>query len=250
VVALNAFVGIEVLVGDGMGGFGAPIVSNCRTYETPVLADLNGDGHVDILGFYQKISLCFGDGTGHFVNSEWSSGTSAGVSGDIVAADLNNDGRPDLVIANYENLEVQINESAWVGSPTYGAGTAGCFGPQWIGAASIPKVGKSNFQLACDHAPESALGLGLVTNVSLASGGDPFGLGIELLVDLLASTAIYGFDFHSDALGLGTAPLPIPNNPALVGNTYYAQAIWAWPPACALTPYRLSSSVGLTLTIQ
>ena len=51
--------------------------------------------------------------------------------------------------------------------------------------------------------------------------------------------------------------LPIPNDPWLVGHTYYAQAVTAWydpatgnVPFCSPSKYNLASSEGLAITIQ
>jgi hypothetical protein len=42
--------------------------------------------------------------------------------------------------------------------------------------------------------------------------------------------------------------ISIPNDPALVGKTYYAMALWAWT-SCSLPPFNLSTSRGLAIAI-
>jgi hypothetical protein len=106
------------------------------------------------------------------------------------------------------------------------------------------------FAFTCDNAPPSSLGLCLVANAQDAAGSDPFGIGVLLHVNLFAATEVLAFDFPSDALGSAlTTGTGIPNDPFLVGQTYYAQALWVWA-TCALPPFDLSTSKGLAITIR
>ncbi|MBI1382700.1 MAG: hypothetical protein GC161_16620 [Planctomycetaceae bacterium] len=47
-----------------------------------------------------------------------------------------------------------------------------------------------------------------------------------------------------------TAPLPIPNNPLLVGLSLYFQGAALWPAPCPALPLGLSTSRGLAVTVQ
>jgi hypothetical protein len=103
--------------------------------------------------------------------------------------------------------------------------------------------------LTCDNAPPFALGLGLVTDSQDLAGSDPFGLGVILHCDFIFKTEIVALDFYSDGSGYSeTAGATIPNNPALVGNTFFAFALWSWT-SCSLPPTNLSSSMGLAMTL-
>jgi hypothetical protein len=120
---------------------------------------------------------------------------------------------------------------------------------------TYPKVGNSLFSLSSTAAPGDALGLVVVTNHANAAGSDPFGLGIQLLLDFPSSTTILGIDMPSNDIGGNAALLPIPNAPGLANQTFYAQAIWIWPQGASCShswnpPFGLSSSDGLAITIQ
>ncbi len=132
---------------------------------------------------------------------------------------------------------------------TFGSGTPGCSGTQSVSANGCPKLDTPGFQLHCDSAPPSSLGLGIVTDVPDLLGSDPFAIGILLHAGFAGATEVIPLDFVSDAAGFGSAPAPIPATPILAGKSYFAIAIWAWS-SCSLPPYGLSSSRGLGITIQ
>jgi hypothetical protein len=136
------------------------------------------------------------------------------------------------------------------GLVVYGTGTPGCAGTQTVHAGGPPRVDSPSFFLFCDHAPANSQGILLAGTSADSAGSDPFGWGILLHVDVLASTDLMALDMASDPGGLGFAPAKIPNDPALVGVTYHVQAIWHWAGACPLGPLGLSSSRGLSVTIE
>ena len=91
-----------VSLGDGSGGLAEPTLFPLTQRPTELLlSDLNGDMHVDVIGFSSRgisISLAVGDGT-------FAAPTDVTVPGfltDIVIADFNNDGKPDLVVSDFE----------------------------------------------------------------------------------------------------------------------------------------------------
>ena len=114
----------------------------------------------------------------------------------------------------------------------------------------MPKAGESAFALTTEHLPPSTLGLYLVGDAADVGGSDPFAPGVLLHVSLPTSVQILALNLGSDAAGNGLAPAAIPNAAALVGAVFYAQSLSLWPPSCALTPYHLSTSNGIRLTIQ
>ena len=133
-----------------------------------------------------------------------------------------------------------------LGVTSYGTGTPGCNGPQALGANHAPMIGSPGFALTCSNAPALSAGFGVLATGQDLLGSDPFGLGVLLHVNPL-SAALLTLPFSSDALGNAVAPAPIPNNPNLIGQTLYAQVLWAWT-SCALPPFGLSTSNGLALT--
>ncbi|MBL8694110.1 MAG: FG-GAP repeat protein [Planctomycetes bacterium] len=134
------------------------------------------------------------------------------------------------------------------GTSNYGTGTPGCAGTHTLDVTHAAMINSPHFGITCNNAPPSSLGLGILANAQDAAGSDPFGIGVLLHVNLFAATEIITLDFFSDALGNGLAAAPIPNASALVGNTYYAMALWAWT-TCSLPPYNLSTSKGLAITV-
>jgi hypothetical protein len=132
----------------------------------------------------------------------------------------------------------------------FGVGTPGCNGAHNMCANSAPYIGNAGFALLCDHAPASALGLGIVTDAAVVAGSDAFGLGFITYNDFFTSTELITFDFVSDANGKGGAAAAIPSDATLVGNTYYADALWAWPGGpCTPSPLGISSSNAAQITI-
>ncbi|MBI3818998.1 MAG: hypothetical protein HY286_09940 [Planctomycetes bacterium] len=138
------------------------------------------------------------------------------------------------------------------GLSKYGSGTPGCAGPHSLNANSTPKIGNALFNFYCDHAPPDALGVLIVGNAQDLSGSDSLGLGTLFLIDFINSTELLAFDLPANELGGACALTPIPNNAALVGNSYYAQGAFLWPvgSSCSPSPYMLSTTDGVALTIQ
>lgn len=138
-----------------------------------------------------------------------------------------------------------------VGTLPYGTGTPGCAGFEMAVASATPSIGNAFFGVHGDRAPSGTLGILLVTNVQDFSGSDPFGIGVKLHVGFFGASEAYGFDAVANSGGAAQVALPLPNNPSLVGLGYFAQFVWAWPGStCSLPPYGLSSSRGLSITIQ
>jgi len=106
--------GVSVLLGNGDGTFQPAVayIGTQSSYAPSALAvaDVNKDGHLDVAvaGFSQAGSLFLGNGNGTF-----QAGQPAGLNTDIggmVFADMNGDGRPDLVAADYGvGIDVQLH---------------------------------------------------------------------------------------------------------------------------------------------
>jgi hypothetical protein len=98
VVAGNA--GLTTWRGQGDGSFAAPIhVPQSGNWYALASADFDRDGHVDILGLADlHAGIALGDGKGGFAALQPLTGGEGPVEG-VVAADLDNDGLPDVALA-------------------------------------------------------------------------------------------------------------------------------------------------------
>lgn len=136
-----------------------------------------------------------------------------------------------------------------MGVSGYGSGTPGCAGPQTLLCESSLRSAPGNFTLECNHAPPNALGLILVSDQQDLAGSDPFYLGILLHVGMF-TTNLSGLDIVSTNMDTASVTLSLPDLTSIIGSTFYAQAVWLWPPAtCTPSPFGLSSSSALSITV-
>ena len=133
---------VWTLLGDCAGNFAAPkFVQTGEGNAALRVVDMNGDGHVDLvtspifgpLGYGDvsgdTLTVSFGDGHGNFTTGRSYVGTGQAYS--LAIADLNGDGKPDVVTSNIDTntATVYLND----GSGGFGA-------PQglFVGLAGIP----------------------------------------------------------------------------------------------------------------
>jgi len=149
-------------------------------------------------------------------------------------------------IVDGEVFQIVPASIEYPGIHSFGTGTPGCDGPLEMGANMQPNIGSSGFKLTCSNAPAASTGWTFVTDAPDPPGSDPFGLGVVLHVDLLATTQLYSFAMQSNDFGFGQTLVPLPYAPAAVGIEIYVQTIWAFS-ACAPSPFGLASSNGLAV---
>lgn len=105
IVAASHFGKVQTFLSDGRGGFTEQILQREDGYVAAQLADVNGDGHLDlILLGYQKagIEVYLGDGRGNWTLHTTLPQPRPGRTmpgRDLVVGDLNHDGHVDLVAA-------------------------------------------------------------------------------------------------------------------------------------------------------
>ncbi|HKQ76403.1 MAG TPA: FG-GAP-like repeat-containing protein [Blastocatellia bacterium] len=105
---------VAVLLGDGKGGFNPTPESPLRP-SNPVwgvaVADLNGDGKKDLAMGAQLnhgVTIMLGDGKGGFVSAPGSPMPAGKITNYLAVADLNRDGKQDIVASSYGSGEITV----------------------------------------------------------------------------------------------------------------------------------------------
>ena len=103
---------LTVLLGRGDGSFGAPVNTRVGHTQQGVLAtaDFNRDGNIDVAiaryAYPGFISILLGNGDGTFGHQRDIPTTPGDDPGSIAVGDLNSDGKPDLVVCNYQGSTI------------------------------------------------------------------------------------------------------------------------------------------------
>ncbi|MFN0205636.1 MAG: FG-GAP repeat domain-containing protein [Planctomycetota bacterium] len=246
--------GVKLNMGNGNGTFSSPsTILIPGSFPTDVrIRDINSDLRPDILltnTVRNSINVLVQTSPGIYTNNgEY---FAEGDPASLAIADFDQSGRLDVAVTGYLEgsfVILQNIESPVASSSTYGAGTFACTGRHGIAAAGVPAIGNADFGFVNTNVPSGSLGLLIVTDAADA-GSDPLGAGVAFLVDLVNATQLLSFDQTSDMYNYGGAKTPIPNDPMLQNLTLYAQGFW-YHPGCTVTPLSLSSSSGLSFTIQ
>jgi FG-GAP-like repeat/Regulator of chromosome condensation (RCC1) repeat len=106
---------VSVLINQGNGTFAASVDYAAGAQPSSVaVADLNGDGKLDLAVTNQgsfasatgSVSVLINQGNGTFAAAvDYPAG---GISNSVAVADLNGDGKPDLVVANYGDSTISL----------------------------------------------------------------------------------------------------------------------------------------------
>jgi hypothetical protein len=154
---------LTVLTNDGGGGFVFCSLVGVGIHPVSVCAaDVNGDGNVDLIcanyggfsdDFNSTLTILTNDGTGNF---RLSSSPVVGIYPDSVcAADVNGDGKVDLICANYGDNTLTVLTNDGMGGFMFASATAVGSGPVFVCAADVNEDGKVD--LICANEYDSTL---------------------------------------------------------------------------------------------
>lgn len=108
---VSSALGSSVWLGDGKGGFATFSPQNLPRAISPIrVADINGDGIAD-LTYVDPDYLIFvyiGTGLGTFNQSATYPAPCGGACKDVIVADFNSDGKPDVAIAGNDSIQVVL----------------------------------------------------------------------------------------------------------------------------------------------
>jgi Big-like domain-containing protein/VCBS repeat protein len=221
---------ITVQLGNGDGTFG-----NAATFADGFgaldakLADINGDGKLDIVAAADNnVAVLIGDGSGSFVTQTTSavSGGTGGGTLSLALADVNGDGKLDLITANrsHDNVSVLLGngDGTFAAQTTYGVGSY----PQRIVAADVNDDGKIDLITANSNSDNVSVLIGLgngafSTQVTYAVGNFPRSVisadvNGDGKLDLVTSN--YSASTVSVLLGTGTGTFLAQNTYAISGG--------------------------------
>jgi len=165
---------IEMLTGNGRGGFApGPFLNvGTRPYQRLRAADLNGDGKADIVTTNldgDSVTVLLGDGHGGFREAPGSPFRTAPAPWEVDIADVNRDGKPDLVIIPYDrdaktrggaaNVTVLLGDGAGSFTPLAGSpfSLLACAQPTAVAAADLTGGRLLDIAVTCVNSAQLAL---------------------------------------------------------------------------------------------
>ena len=200
VTANSGFDNVTVLLGDGVGRFGAARPFGAGTNpEGVAVADFNGDNKLDIVTVNRDsndVSILLGDGSGGF---GFATNYPVGVSPHSVAvADFNGDGKLDIAVANTYSQNISILLGDGVGGFGAPINTTHS-GPYFVAAGDFNRDGKAD--LVVGHS-----GFGHIS-ILLGNGQGGFSAPADIQIGLDTAYVAVG-----DLNGDGKLDLAVTNN--------------------------------------
>jgi hypothetical protein len=117
---------VTVLLNNHKGGFTQVPTTFGALTGWPILADLNGDGNLDLIlgaasGSGAEVYL--GNGKGKFTSQPGLPGPFQATNGVDCVADVNGDGIPDILVSGYDTLYVYLGEGGGTYATPFAIGT-------------------------------------------------------------------------------------------------------------------------------
>jgi hypothetical protein len=210
---------VNVLLGNGDGTFQFAVGYNSggdgsSFAESVAVADLNGDGKLDIVSAEDQLGVLLGNGDGTFQTAvDYNSGGSAGW---VTIADVNGDGKLDLIVSNGTgNISAAILLGN--GDGTFQAAvSAGAFSPSQTVVEDISGDGKPDIIFAAGGSVDVVINTSIsATTTALTSSPNPsnFGQGVTLTATVTAQPGFYKgtptgtVSFFNGSTKLGTSTL-------------------------------------------
>ncbi len=184
---------IAVLLGTGQGTFGAPhfFSAGAKRPTALVLGDFDGDSDLDLAvtnGHSKVVTILANDGNGNYSLS--SSVPVGSAPRNIIGADLNSDGKTDLVVVNSSGQSVSVLLGAG-GLSFGGAATFATGGHQPRGVAATDIDGDGKLDIVVSNAGSNNVA------VLLGNGNGSFGAPVVIQAGKAPLSLVTG-DFNQD----------------------------------------------------
>ncbi len=188
--------GVTVFLNKGNGTFATPVSKADGTTGTQselFAADMNGDGQVDLVAATQTATSCcpvsvlVGNG-----NRTFASPTVVTIAGMQAAAvaDLNGDGKPDIVTANTASVSVVINTTPVISTSSQSVSVGVTYvPPPGVLSISDPQAAVSFGDLD-SGAASVAMGLGDINDIDTLIGTNPWSATVAATDLVSGSTSI------------------------------------------------------------
>jgi hypothetical protein len=185
---------VQVLLGNGSGGFAAPIARSLVGVPFSVaLADLNNDDKLDVVSGYndnsdpQRVAALLGNGDGSLQTA--TTYTTNGALNRVLVADLDHDGKQDVITANVTTNDISVLRGTGMG--TLLTPTSYAMGTTLTGGA----IGDFNGDSIADVAVAAGDASSVV--VRLGNGNATFGANVAYATQA-GPRAVGTADFNAD----------------------------------------------------